>query len=354
MKRLGLCVNAKSEWPSADHWLYLRPESARWLAYDLDDYMRVRELPHYVTSVILINGESSWIGGNWNNAPTAAAELRKLYDHGYRPNILEIVNEWDTDIFNVHETLVISAVSSFAETFKDTPTNIFCGAVAGPDWVNRLEEISREFRARHIPISGVGLHPYAKRPADWNGNNWDTIESAIATAESVTGYPILISETGISRKDAGGYDGQASWVRAMYATVNRVKSPAICHFAYHDNLGMPIEQNIAGGFGLIDMRGELTPAFREFHLVNTRGQPTPTPEEPTMPIHNHSVGSGVLRKMQENNTTPATCELYYPTLEERRRLGIPPDAPAEYSETMGMDNKVYRYVFATNAVVVFP
>jgi len=145
--------------------------------------------------------------------------------------------------------------------------------------------------------------------------------------------------------------------------------PSACWFAWSDTCGAPHERGDQA-FGLIDESGRRRPAwsaFRDaaaierFQLVADFGvtdrpieqpvdeqQPVEQAQEEQIPMaHTHSVGPGASYAMAEDGTKPASCELYYP-------LGRGPNDPAEFSETMGRNGTLYRYVFDTNTTHRFP
>lgn len=267
MAELGLVVNAKNAMPGRDELgaLGLTTGWIRTICYDFNSLDSALETLDPRTKVcVILNSETEGVGPSYAGWSKVIGDFAARFRG--RVHAVECGNE--LDLLNVPVATAASLVNVASMTLRSAGMKVVLSSVAGPNWPVYLETLA----SRTLGSADYAcLHPYGQRaagfPAGWG---FGELADAVATANSLSGLPVVLTEFGIKIGDAGGEQAQAEYVRKsaiLLQALSVARCPFACYFAWRDDIGGPQERGDQA-FGLRREDGSARPAWQEFALAH--------------------------------------------------------------------------------------
>ena len=280
--RIGLVVNAKNAWPSAQEIDNLGAAWVRSIVYDdsFDQFdAALQTLPDGAKVIALLNRENQFNDQprlDWIERVTEFAQR-----FAGRVAVLECLNEWDAiDLWGdgVPEarwpedlrvardaervTRVVGRMKEARPILKNAGIACLLGSVAGGRWPDMLGAAVAEC-GEDLP-DGVCLHPYGQRAAGFPPGRpgqpfgFGELQAAVSQATGIAGLPVWVTEFGLNLNDADlnkgdGFDSaeaaQAHYVSQSFEVLGELSAEQLqvaCLFSWIDRIGSERD----GPFGL--------------------------------------------------------------------------------------------------------
>jgi soluble lytic murein transglycosylase-like protein len=259
---LGLCVHPKRLPPQADLDA-LRPAFLRSILYGPEDLDRLLAtgLPLFIT----LNNEYR---GGWS----AFDDACRLIADNARGRMLgvgcgnELSGYWGANEHDVPPAFGADLIRRASAILRPAGIPVYTDSVTGPRWV---EYLTRLLALADEHIDGIATQAtYGRAPDGWGPPGWGfgSFRDMIGTIRSLTAKPIMASEAGVKIGEAGGEDGQATYLTALDATC-RDLDVAAAYFCYEDSQGKPDERG-SSAFGLVADDGRRRPAFHAYAALH--------------------------------------------------------------------------------------
>jgi len=265
--QFGLCINAVNDdqAPTAAQLRDLGPRWVRTIVYN-GQYSRfgavAQRYQAYAQVLALLNHET------YNQkvpSPTASNATWNAYIDGFAAEMRQFAISYDHligayEIWNEPDLQGIPA-TRFAQIVRTTQIQlrtvtskpVITGGLAGPDWVNYLQQTMNNLAAQYY--DGVGFHPYGQRSDGYPaGYGFGELESVINTVyQTGRQKPVWLTEFSLyTQENPGGESAKAEYLRRAYILFDELGASKVAvafWFAWDDRTYGPSPSIY---YGLVD------------------------------------------------------------------------------------------------------
>ena len=274
MVAIGLVANARNAFPPMSEIDQLKPSYIRSIVYGNDDLeAALQDVPPRVRFIALMSKEHEEVGSDWSGWESAIQSF--VYRFQGRVWGVELEREWDLNGDSAAD--IARLIETASPYLKDAGMKRIAGAVAGPDWQNKLTELWSIVNPWAYDFGNI--HPYGQRVESMGSPQPGFGPGLAASIELASrlmgGKPIAVTEFGAKLRDYGGEDRQAQYVTEAFREVRTLPEsvcPLACYFAWHDHVGSPDEQGDSA-FGLVRANGSHRPAWYAYAALTSDTDP---------------------------------------------------------------------------------
>lgn len=338
MTDLGLCISP-GYIPEKAETEALGVPFYRSILYSLRDLEKLKATKRPL--LITLNNECAEVGFGWTGWAYAVKEIKDYL--GKQLLLLECGNE--LDLFWQHNNVDVPpkfAAELVKEAASIIPGKVSATSVAGAQWQDYMQQLVPLCQGK---ATYFNIHPYGQRPKEWNQQGWGhgDLVNAIKRMHELGANKVICSEIGVKIGDAGNELEVATFMQHAYTTLLELGVAYAGWFAWIDMVGAPHERG-QHAFGLRDTNGNTRPAWHAYQNINAgRGEDIPLVEEvkdmPNLDRWRSTVGSGILKMMEEDNTEPAMAS-------EWRPFNRPANMVATVEECIGVNGVTYRWILS--------
>lgn len=262
--KLGVCSSPRRP-ISAQYLSELGAHSVRSIIYSIDDleYL-IDTTPEDIDIILVLNNEMDLVKPDWSGWLTAIAHVAGTGRGRVKAAILgnELDRYWADGSIDTPE-FGASLARDASGMLRNAGISPILSSVGGPKW---QEWLGRAASLASDSIDGAAFHPYGQRPDNWRDVGWGhgDLRVALARAYELAKKPIWVTELGVKIGEAGGEQGQASYLGQGVSTcLASGVVPHVTYFAWHDEVGAPDERDDSA-FGLMSPSHYRRPAWFTF------------------------------------------------------------------------------------------
>jgi hypothetical protein len=261
---------------SLDGWI-------RILVVDMDMFdrdLQAMQWPDTVNICALLEGQTKGVGNDFVGWVPTIQEFAQRFKG--RVQAVECANELDIWHWQPPENhdpdpkltpaFAADLVRQASPILRGAGMKVIAPAVASGRWFDYLGEMS--------PLIGdaadwQAFHPYGKKIDNHPPNDgWQELREALDQAFALAGRPLALTELGVKVGEAGGFAGQAEYVKRLFGLAVNLPPSMLaffCYFAWKDEVGIEGE----GSFGLVEDDGSWRGACHEFQRCCGGRMPIP-------------------------------------------------------------------------------
>ena len=258
--RFGIVVSARDAWANAEELRALGARCVRTVVYDLDHLeVALANHPPDVRVIAVLDTRHSNIGRDLGDLSRWQSVVRAFGERfAGRVWALECMSAWD--VLGIEAGTAVTLARRAGQILRDADAQIHCllGSVAGPRWVDRLQEVARQLTpADRDAIDGACFQPNKKNARGFPGFDHRPLEHgeidvSVQDAHDIVELPIWVTEFGLRLVQAGGEPGQALYLRNAFDLLRALPASVLAAATYHcwwDPAGGP-HQRGEHAFGL--------------------------------------------------------------------------------------------------------